>query len=114
MSEIRHLRAAPITEAIIDIRVKARSGFNIENFNDIIPAMKENFPIIEQINGSQVSFQVKSNETSFPNIKDLGIQGYFFKTQDKKTIAQFRVDGFTFNKLKPYTSWEELQPLAID
>jgi uncharacterized protein (TIGR04255 family) len=114
MPEIRHLRFAPITEAIIDIRVKASSGFNIEKFNAVIPALEVNFPIIEKMRGSQVNFQVRPNEAKVPEIKDLGIQGYFFKTPDQTTIAQFRIDGFTLNKLKPYTSWDELQPLAID
>jgi uncharacterized protein (TIGR04255 family) len=42
------------------------------------------------------------------------MQGYFFRTADEKTIAQFRVDGFTFNRLRPYTSWEELFPQALE
>jgi uncharacterized protein (TIGR04255 family) len=28
--------------------------------------------------------------------------------QAKAAIAQFRVDGFTFSKLEPYTTWEEV------
>lgn len=45
--------------------------------------------------------------------RDLGFQGLWLKSEDEKTVAQFRVDGFTFNRLKPYTSWEEICPEAM-
>ncbi len=45
--------------------------------------------------------------------RDLGLRGFLFKSADGLNIAQFRVDGFTFNRLKPYTSWEEVFPEAI-
>lgn len=114
MPEIRHLRFAPIKEAIIDIRVKAHSGFNVEEFSKLKPSMEKDFPVIEEMRGGRVIFQVMPNEPKAPEIEDLGLQGFFFKNQNQDTIAQFRIDGFSLNKLKPYTSWEELRPLAID
>lgn len=36
--------------------------------------------------------------------------GVLLKTVDGKTIVQFRADGFTFNRLEPYTSWDEIYP----
>ena len=41
------------------------------------------------------------------------LQGLFFKTTDQLTVAQFRLNGFTFNRLAPYTTWEELLPAAL-
>ena len=38
----------------------------------------------------------------------------FSKTSDEKTIVQFRADGFTFNRLRPYTSWEGIFPQAFE
>jgi len=32
--------------------------------------------------------------------------GYLFSTRDGKRIVQARLDGFTFNQLKPYGTWE--------
>lgn len=40
--------------------------------------------------------------------------GLFFKTPDERNIVQFRTDGFTFNRLPPYTSWEEVFPEAME
>jgi len=45
-------------------------------------------------------------------MKDMGLQGYFFKSKDDRLIAQFRIDGFTLNRLNPYTSWSELFPIT--
>lgn len=46
--------------------------------------------------------------------RDLGLHGYFFRSDDGKNIAQFRIDGFTFNRLKPYTSLDDILPLAME
>jgi uncharacterized protein (TIGR04255 family) len=43
----------------------------------------------------------------------LGQRGHFFRTDDERTIVQFRSDGFTLNRLQPYTSWGELFPEAL-
>src|SRR5436190_21056320 len=36
--------------------------------------------------------------------------GLLFYSEDEKAVVQFRLDGFTFNKLQPYSSWEEIFP----
>jgi uncharacterized protein (TIGR04255 family) len=114
MPDPRHLRNAPITEAIIDFRVKTRTAFRPEEFAGLRPRLTERFPNVDERRGLQTTFDMLEKQGQPPVVKDLGLQGYFFKTSDKKTIAQFRVDGFTFNRLHPYTSWEELFPQAMD
>ena len=114
MPDQRHLRNAPITEAIIDFRVKARTAFRPEEFADLRTPLAERFPNVDERRGLHTTFDMIEGQGQPPVVKDLGLQGYFFKTSDKKTIAQFRVDGFTFNRLHPYTSWEELFPQAMD
>jgi len=39
--------------------------------------------------------------------------GLWLKSEDEKTIAQFRPDGFTLNRLKPYTSWDLISVEAL-
>jgi len=114
MPDQRHLRNAPITEAIIDFRVKARTAFRPEEFAGLRTPLAERFPNVDERRGLHTTFDMIERPGQPPVVKDLGLQGYFFKTSDKKTIAQFRVDGFTFNRLHPYTSWEELFPQAMD
>ena len=41
-----------------------------------------------------------------------GLRGYSFFGADSKEIVQFRIDGFTFNRLAPYVSWEDMYSKA--
>ena len=110
----RHLRNAPITEAIIDFRVKARPEFRPEEFSSLKTQLSDRFPKVDEYRGLQATFGMIQGRGRPPVVQDLGFQGYFFKTSDDKTIAQFRVDGFTFNRLHPYTSWTALFPQALE
>jgi uncharacterized protein (TIGR04255 family) len=109
--QIRHLRSAPITEAIFDFRVKAANDFHAEDFISLNPILSERFPKIIEARGGQVTIGFKPGAPDVTT-QDFGLQGYFFTTEDEKLTAQFRIDGFTLNRLAPYTSWDELFPIA--
>ena len=110
MPDQRHLRNAPITEALIDFRVKARAGFRPQEFRGLRARLSDRFPNVNERRGLQATFPMTLGQVG----QDPYLQGYFFKTSDEKTIAQFRTDGFTFNRLRPYTSWEDLFPQAME
>lgn len=114
MPDPRHLRHAPITEAIFDFRVKPRPGFNPELFEALAPSLKDRFPEFDRRKAGQVTFELSPTGPRPAEVKDLGMRGVFFRSSDGKLIAQFRVDGFTLNRLAPYTSWEDLFPIASD
>ncbi len=113
MPQPRHLRSAPITEAIIDLRVKANPELHVEQFSSLRSTLSNRFPKVEERRGGRITFQFSATPPK-PTVEDLGPQGLFFKSADEKLIAQFRLDGFTLNRLKPYTSWEELIPIAME
>lgn len=114
MPEPRHLSNAPITEALFDIRVKARPDFDVGRFQDLKGILVSRFPVVEEKRGGQFTFQFAPRADSHAMVEDLGIQGYFFRSPSDQLLAQFRVDGFTLNKLKPYTDWDHLFPVAIE
>jgi uncharacterized protein (TIGR04255 family) len=39
--------------------------------------------------------------------------GLTFRSTGGENVAQFRIDGFTFSRLSPYTSWDEIFPEAF-
>lgn len=41
-----------------------------------------------------------------------GPTGYMFLSEDERRIVQARQDGFSFNRLKPYSRWEDLREEA--
>jgi uncharacterized protein (TIGR04255 family) len=108
MAEVRHLNNAPITEAIIDFRVKLPSEFKVETFLELKNTIGDRFPKVEDRRLFSSQFEIKKGEPQPPSAKYHGVQGYFFKPEADKKVAQFRIDGFTFSRLKPYTNWEEM------
>jgi uncharacterized protein (TIGR04255 family) len=114
MPNVRHLQNAPKIEAIIDLRVKTRPGLRAEEFTGLKPELADRFPKVEERRGVEARFEVRAGTSAPPVVQDRGFYGYFLKSDDEKTIAQFRVDGFRFNRLRPYTNWEQLFPIALD
>lgn len=116
MAQIQHLKNAPIVEAMIDVRVAASPAFRGEDFAAVQDELKKSFPQVEERRG--VSWQLALGgdqlKDESPHRREQGVHAYFFRSQDGKDVAQFRVDGFTFNRLAPYTSWTEILPRAIE
>jgi uncharacterized protein (TIGR04255 family) len=113
MTSVKHLSRAPITEALLDLRVKARKDFKPGDFSVLKQELAANFPRVEERSGFETTVQFKAGASGSQFTRDLGLQGYFFFSSDGLNIAQFRVDGFTFNRLAPYTSWDSLLPEAL-
>ena len=108
MAEVRHLNNAPITEAIIDFRVKLPSEFKVEAFLELKNTIGDRFPKVEERKLFSSQFGFKKGKPQPPSAEYHGVQGFFFRPEDDKKVAQFRIDGFTYSLLKPYTHWEEM------
>lgn len=114
MAEIRHLSQAPISEALIDIRVSLELGFDGTRLLAAKEPLRARYPLAVEQRGLVASFNFPASVPSGPQVQDMGLRGVQFKAPDEKTVAQFRVDGFTLNRLRPYTSWDEILPEARD
>ena len=109
----RHLRNAPITEAIIDFRVKARPDLDVERFRAVHTTLVS-LPQLIEMRSIEAQVRLAGGGAPEPSVKHHGIVGFQFKSADGRDIAQFRADGFTYNRLKPYTSWDAIFPRAIE
>jgi uncharacterized protein (TIGR04255 family) len=103
-----HLSKAPITEAIIDFRVKLPDGFDIGKFATLRHKLERDYPHVEEKKLLQSGFQQEVGKQPVRIWNELGVHGDFFLSADRTRIAQFRQDGFTFNRLMPYTSWDDV------
>lgn len=111
MAHPRHLSRAPITEALIDFRVKAHDGFQPAEFMRLKDSLGPRFPKVQERRGLKATILPQQERAELTN---LGLHGLFFQSEDDKTVAQFRIDGFTLNRLRPYTSWDELLPVVME
>ena len=107
-----HLSKAPIVEAMIDFRVRLPEDFDIACFKALHPQFQAEYPKVEDKKLVEHLLEQMPGKDVTHSVKDHGIHGYFFRSADDANIVQFRRDGFTFNRLKPYTSWEQVFPEA--
>lgn len=105
MQKSKHYSNAPLTEAIIDLKVSLPDSVNIDTLASIHPYIKELFPTIEEIHRGEITLQ-SDLEAPINAIKQ--VYGFLFRSEDKLKIFQATLKEFTFNRLKPYTTWEEL------
>ena len=106
MARLReHLQNAPIVEAVIDFRVFREPSVPPDVFADLTPSIGQKYSQVESIQSFEARFGIESGKMVDPAQRrsDLG-----WKYQAGTEVAQFRVDGFTFSKLEPYTTWEEV------
>jgi len=105
MAEQRHLPRAPITEGLVDFRVEAPTGLTVDQLIASI-AERGNFgytakgPIVRSEFGfSPDARQARASSTS------IGIR---LHSTDERYVALLSIEGFTFSRLEPYQSWEDL------
>jgi uncharacterized protein (TIGR04255 family) len=107
MAKITQLTNAPITEAIIDFRIEPEKEFPLDKLSELKNKIGGIYPKHEPRNLIESRFEIEPSQRQISqSTKEKGLYGFFFKSEDEKTITQFRVNGFTFNRLKPYTSWD--------
>lgn len=111
MSEYTVFPNAPITEALLDIRVQLPPQIDLDKLNTFHNFIKERFPQKEDRIFVQTGIEVspKGLASLASSSKH---DGYLFRSTIENKVVQARLDGFTFNKLKPYKNWESLRTEA--
>ncbi len=107
MEQYPILRNAPITEALIDIRVKLSSESDVKKIDSMSELIKHQYPKKQEQRVSEIKVELKPGEELARQLTK--INGFRYLSSDEKEIVQARMDGFTFNKLFPYTKWENLR-----
>ncbi|NGZ02642.1 MAG: hypothetical protein CV090_06295 [Nitrospira sp. WS238] len=108
-------RNPPITEALIDIRVELPSGVELSHLEKLHDEIRLQYPTKKLRHRWEGKVEFKEGTSPVSETKDLGPDGILFWSTDEKQLVQFRLDGFTFNRLRPYKTWDsmitEAQPL---
>jgi len=107
-----HLRKAPISEALIDIQVNLPDGSERDLLDIFCQAIKDRYPIKKERHEFSGQFKMENEGTEPTATASKHFSGYLLTSQDGLEVAQGRLDGFTFSRLYPYQSWEELQSEA--
>ncbi len=107
MSNRRHYKNSPITEAVIDIRLELSTEFKPENLDPIGKLISGSYPKREDLNLFQGMFRVGVAPTSTESRL-----GFLYRSNDGKYVLQTRTNGFTLSRLPPYEEWEPFRDEA--
>lgn len=110
MAERRHLKHAPIREAVIDFRIEPR--LDIESIRTLGASLKEDFQESSDIRLSVFGMETGHEGTVKTSSVDHGAVGIRLTTADGKYVLQLKVDGFTFSRLPPYENWDNFSSKA--
>lgn len=113
MAKPRPLSKAPVLEALFDIRAVLPPSFSVESLAELAKQFRDTYPNATALHHFEAQFAVTEGKPEIRPMPVDTVAGYLCKSSDEKTIVQFRGDGFTLNRLAPYTSWDALIPEAL-
>lgn len=111
--EFETLKNPPIHEAVLDVRVRARSDLLLDEMFVLGERLRDRFPKTERLRTMEATLQFDEggSRTERTEARDVGL---FLRSADEKLVLQLRVDGITLSRLAPYRSFDELGPLLSD
>lgn len=96
-----HYAQAPITEAVIDIRVAQSPTSSVDNLKDL--QVGDAYPTIEPLHLNVGQFQFGPNPSATTSAQHMG---FLYKSADAKQLFQAQTSGFSLSRLTPYQSWD--------
>jgi uncharacterized protein (TIGR04255 family) len=94
---------APIVEAILDIRVELPKDATLDTLEMFYDTIKMRYPEKQHRTVFSAGIRFDRNGASVEK-PEASQAGYLFRSPVEK-VVQSRLNGFSFNKLKPYSDW---------
>ena len=110
MSVWERFPRAPIAEAVLDINVRFSAPVELRRLEAFHEGIHDPYPVKQ----SRIRWEGQielAHERVAQEVRQ-GAQGFMFRSADDTRVVQVRQDGFTFNWLKRYDSWEVLREEA--
>jgi len=104
------LPKAPIIEAVLDIDCDMPPGNDIAKLES--PAhelLREHYPNVRPIYVQTHQIQTQKDQPPQLSVQQ-AVQALQFMHQGEKQIVQFRAQGYSFNRLAPYTNLDDYLP----
>ncbi len=91
---------------MIDVRVTLPSEVRIEDLKPLAEIARHDYPNL----GKRVlaQFLFKESPDLHSSVSERRQDGWVLKNQDGNQLLQFRLDGFTLNRLAEYETWEAI------
>jgi uncharacterized protein (TIGR04255 family) len=105
----KHYDNAPITEAIIDLRVEVSSKINVADLKRVQASEENTYPTIAPMHETLNQFALGPEAHATSTTQQIG---FLLRSADEKQILQARMNGFTLSRLAPYQTWEKFRTEA--
>jgi uncharacterized protein (TIGR04255 family) len=102
---------APITEAILDLRVVPCSGLELDTLKRLCEENKTEYPQIDKTIEATGMMQIQPGVSASASAQQQQT-GFRSISSDGKFVCQRQLQGFTFSRLAPYESWKPFRDLA--
>lgn len=112
MPEWPRFPKAPIAEALLDIQAKLSPDVDLARLATFQEAIRDRYPTRRERSSWQAGFEIKAGGSVEIAPSEGRPDGCLFSSTDGRQIVQVRLDGFTFNRLKPYDKWEPFRDEA--
>lgn len=107
--EFQQLSKPPITEAVVDFRVKLQDRINVDILKKVEDHLDKKYTSKGPNRKVSATLQVDANDSENPQLLSTNnIVGYSFESSDKHYLIQLNLEGITISRLNGYTSWDEL------
>lgn len=102
---------APIVEAVFDVNVSNTIIVNPSIFEQYAKTELKEYPISNK--RQNVNVKIDSSGTGQIG-KTTNLLGYIFSNIQGNRKVQFRLDGYSFNMLRPYSNWDDFSSIAFN
>jgi len=100
----------PIIEAVVDIDCVMPVGFEMHSVETrATDLLGDSYPLVQKRMLLHSRLEAAEGAASLRKVGD-GLAALQFLKEDKKQLVQFRAAGFSFNRLAPYVSLDDLLP----
>jgi len=97
---------APIIEAVISFDCELAPNHKLEELKDNVPAyLEEAYPIKQNTQELTQEFKATKDGVAL-NVSPQNL-GFRFTQENKEQLTQFKTNGFSFNRLIPYSSLDD-------
>ena len=107
MAKQRYLSHAPITEALIDLRVTQQDGLTFSELKNSVDPTEFGYYLKGPISFGTFGFALAPDGQPSTTTESSQV-GLRLHSNDEKYVAQFTMSGFTLSRLPPYETWENL------
>jgi uncharacterized protein (TIGR04255 family) len=105
----RRYKKAPITEAIIDLRVELPEGTTVENLRGLHARLSDTYGAPQELYENVATFEFGPGGAAPVARTARAHRGFRFDTVDARRVAQAKLDGFSYRALAPYDEWERFR-----